>query len=217
MTPASARDDLPVIDVDDVGEPTAGGSVSAVLLAAGASSRFDGENKLLADLEGEPLVRHAAHTLRTADVAFERVVAVVGHEAAAVRKALAGLDVEVVENPDYRTGQAASVRTGVSAVAHSDAAVFALGDMPFVAPGSVERLVRAYRAEVGSALAAAHEGERGNPVLFGAEHFDALRAVSGDTGGRDVLLASEDAALVETGDPGVLRDVDEPADIGGSD
>jgi molybdenum cofactor cytidylyltransferase len=208
---------LPVVDppamrgprADEAGAPADGPTIAGVLLAAGTSSRFGERNKLLAPLDGKCVVRQAAETLLTSDV---DPVVVLGHEADRVRAALADLPVEFVENPDYRDGQATSVRTGVEAVRErADAALFALGDMPFVAPESVGALLAAYRAGAGDALAAACDGERGNPVLFDARFFDDLAGVSGDTGGRAILLS--EGALVETGDPGVRRDVDEPADL----
>jgi len=85
--------------------------------------------------------------------------------------------------------------------------------MPFVDPASVDALVATFEATGRSALAAGHDGDRGNPVLFAAEHFDALADASGDVGGRSVLLGADDAAIVETGDSGVLRDVDRPDDL----
>lgn len=190
-----------------------GGSVAGVLLAAGTSSRFGAANKLLAPVGGEPIVHRAARTL--ADAGLDPCLVVVGHEADRIADALAGLSVAAVHNPDYERGQATSVRAGVGALDRErvDAAVFALGDMPFVAADSVRALVAAYRAGAGTALAAAHDGRRGNPVLFDARYFDRLAAVTGDAGGRAVLLESDDAALVETGDPGVRRDVDTPADL----
>jgi molybdenum cofactor cytidylyltransferase len=130
-----------------------------------------------------------------------------------VRDALAGLPVAFAENPDYETGQASSVRAAVESLGGADAAVFALGDMPYVEPESVRALDAAFEAGAGSALAAGFEGERGNPVLFAREHFDALADADGDTGGKHVLLTAEDAAVVETGDPGVRRDVDRPDDL----
>jgi len=185
-------------------------SVAGVLLAAGTSTRFGARNKLLASHEGEPLVRRAARSLVAASV--DPVVAVVGHEATRVAAALDGLDVELVRNDDYETGQASSVRTGVAAVAdRADAVVIALGDMPAVSPTTVETLVDAYAAGVGDALAAADEGRRGNPVLFDRRFFDALADVTGDVGGRGILI--EHGTLIETGDPGVRRDVDEPTDL----
>lgn len=210
--------DLPVVDppspdADSVRE----GRVAGVLLAAGASSRFGGRNKLLAQWDGRPLVRHAARTLSAADV--EPLVAIVGHEADRVEAAVDGLGFECVHNPDHARGQATSLRAGVEALADARgdvaAAVFALGDMPFVAPETVVTLVESYRAGRGTALAAAHRGERGNPVLFDARYFEALADVTGDVGGRGVLLASDDATLVETGDPGVTRDVDTQSDLEG--
>jgi molybdenum cofactor cytidylyltransferase len=87
--------------------------------------------------------------------------------------------------------------------------------MPRVDPDSVCALVRAYRGGAGDALAAAHGGRRGNPVLFDACHFPALASVEGDRGGREVLLSGERSALVETGDPGVRRDVDTTDDLDG--
>jgi len=192
--------------------------VAGVLLAAGTSSRFGEANKLLATHDGDPLVRHAAWTLLDARV--DPVVVVVGHEADRVVDALAGLDVTFVRNPDYRHGQSTSVRAGIGAVrdrgdAHDapDAAVVALGDMPFVDPETVETLVAAYAAGVGDALAAAHDGTRGNPVLFDRRFFGELTDVSGDVGGRAILLESDDSARVAVGDSGVRRDVDEQSDL----
>lgn len=190
--------------------------VAGVLLAAGTSARFGDANKLLATLDGEPLVRHAARTL--VEAGLDPLVAVVGHQSESVAAALDGLGFAVVENPHYDVGQATSVRRGVEALVESgddsvDAVVFALGDMPAVAPASVRALVDVYRTDEWTALAAAVEGERGNPVLFDRRHFDSLLDVSGDTGGRHILRTGERSALVETGDEGVRRDVDTRADL----
>jgi molybdenum cofactor cytidylyltransferase len=185
-------------------------SVAGVLLAAGTSDRYGDRNKLLATHDGAPLVRDAARTLLAAPV--DPVVVVVGHDADRVSTALDGLDLELVHNDAYDTGQASSVRAGVCAVRdRSDAAVVALGDMPFVAPETVTLLVDAYAAGAGDALAAAYDGRRGNPVCFDRRFFDALTDVTGDVGGRSILL--ENGTLVDTDDSGVRRDVDRPADL----
>lgn len=209
---------LPSYDHEAVGETLAEAdpgerSIVGVLLAGGTSSRFGEANKLLAELDGEPLMRHAARTLL--DAALSDVVAVLGYEAEAVASALDGLDVGLVRNPDYEEGLSTSVARGVEAArdAGADAALFLPGDMPAVEPATVMLLADAYRAGLGTALAAAHEGRRGNPVLFDAAHFDALLAVEGDTGGRPVLLGSDDSALVEVDDPGIGEDVDTIGDL----
>ncbi|MFC7205138.1 NTP transferase domain-containing protein [Haloferax namakaokahaiae] len=190
-------------------------TVVGVLLAAGTSSRFGDENKLLATVDSEPIVRRAAQTLLESGV--DSVVVVLGYEAERVRDALDGLSVEFVVNDDYETGQASSLRRGIEAVRENstdaDAVVVALGDMPFVSPETVDTLCAAYAADAGDALAAAFDGNRGNPVLFDSRHFDALLDTEGDIGGREILLDGEASALVAVDDPGIRRDVDVPDDI----
>ncbi|SEW30389.1 nucleotidyltransferase family protein [Natrinema salifodinae] len=83
---------------DDFGVP----AVAGVVLASGTSSRFGTENKLLAELDGEPLIRHATRTILDAGLA---TIVVLGHEAPAVRAALAEFDGQFVENRDYRERQ----------------------------------------------------------------------------------------------------------------
>lgn len=207
---------LPLYDREDVRAALETGSaatprVAGVVFAGGRSSRFGDGNKLLASLDGEPVVRHAASTLVDADLAD--TVVVLGHEAAAVRSAVTDLGARCVMNSAYERGMSTSVVRGVRAVANADAVVFLPGDMPLVASDTVGLLVRGYRAGIGTALAAAHDGRRGNPVLFGHTHFEDLRSLDGDTGGLPVLLDGTDSALVETGDPGTRRDVDTGADL----
>lgn len=209
MTSDPPEESLPVVDPGAPTDPD-GEDVAGVLLAAGESERFDGESKLLAELDGAPVVARAARSLT--DSAVERVIAVVGHEGDRVRAALPDA-VEAVVNPDYGAGQATSVGAGIRAAGNAEAVVVALGDMPRVRSASVDRLLAAFRAGLGDPLAAAHDGRRGNPVLFGAGHFETLAALEGDGGGRSVVLSAADAALVATGDPGVTRDVDSAADL----
>lgn len=211
----SAEDDLPVVDPGGLGHPTREGPIIGVLLAAGESVRYGSTNKLLVKVAGEPMVRRAAQRLTDSEV--DGVIAIVGHDATRVRDALDGLPIEVIENPDYDEGQGASVRVGTRAAREAGAIAicFALGDMPWIRSETIDILVRAYRAGAGDPLAAAVDGQRGNPTLFGSQHFAALEDVNGDIGGRDILLADDDAVLVETGDPGVRRDVDVPDDLDG--
>lgn len=191
--------------------PDGGRTVGGVLLAAGLGTRFEGGNKLLARLDGKPIVRRAAETLLASTV--EETVVVLGHEAEAVGDALDGLGIASRVNESYRDGQSTSVAVGVDAARDRgwNGAVFALGDMPAVDPGTVDTLVTAYAAGDRTVLAPEYDGRRGNPVLFDSEHFDALADVTGDRGGRDIVEAS--GTLVAVDDPGVHRDVDRVRDL----
>jgi molybdenum cofactor cytidylyltransferase len=192
-------------------DPDSQPRIAGVVLAAGTSSRFGESNKLLAPVGGAPLVRRAVEPLRGV---LPEVVVVLGHEADAVRDAVGDLRISFVENETYAVGQASSVRRGMDAVGpDADGVLFALGDMPDVEPATVATLVDAFGAGVGDPVVAAFEGARGNPVVFGRQYFDRLASVSGDAGGREILEAADDTALIATGDPGVLRDVDGRADL----
>ncbi|WP_434530184.1 nucleotidyltransferase family protein (plasmid) [Haloarcula sp. NS06] len=183
-----------------------GPTIVGVVLAGGTSSRFGQANKLTAEVDSKPIVLHALKTLL--DAPLDDVVVVVGYKADDVKQSLADYPVHFARNLAYTDGLSTSVARGVRAARDSDAIVFLPGDMPDVDPETVELLIDAYRGELGSAVAAAYQGYRGNPVLFDESHFDALRNINGDTGGRSVFLEATDGVLVETDDSGVRRDID---------
>lgn len=208
--------DLPVIHRDNIDPPVRNPTVCAILLAAGSSTRFGSENKLLVQIDGEAIVRQAVSSLIEAEI--DPIYVVVGHEAKRVESALSGFDVVFVRNPDYAQGQATSVQAGLGSVsAATNAALFHLSDMPAVRPESIRLIVEAYRADVADAIAAGYRGTRGNPVLFDSRYFPELNDVSEDYGGRYVLMNSDRAAIMETGGPGVTADVDEREDLASVD
>lgn len=190
-------------DTSDRSEQTVG----CVILAAGMGTRYADGNKLLSEIDGVPIVRRAVQTFL--DV-LDDVVVVIGHEASAVRAALDGLDIAIVMNENYDHGQSTSLHRGVVVGRNRgwDAIVFGLGDMPFIRPESVDLLVHANAATEYTILAAAYERKRGNPTLFDAVHYDALATIEGDSGGRRLIIESDETACVETDDPGVIRDID---------
>jgi molybdenum cofactor cytidylyltransferase len=184
--------------------------IAGVVLAAGRSTRFGGANKLLAEIDGEPLVRRAVRAAR--DGGLAEVVVVTGHQAEAVTAALDGLAVRFVHNPDFAEGQSTSVRAGIAAVpADCEAAMVLLGDMPAVDAATVRAVADAYGPARGSLVVVpVHAGRRGNPVLWARRYFADLAALTGDRGAREII--DRDPAAVATVDagPGVLVDVDTP-------
>ncbi|WP_067337297.1 NTP transferase domain-containing protein [Stappia indica] len=161
--------------------------IEGVLLAAGQSRRAGGVNKLLARIDGEPLVRIAAKAALASGLSGLTVVT--GHMAEEVAAALSGLDVALVQNPDYADGMAGSIRTGVKALGpDADAAMILLADMPGITAAVLDRLIEAYRPHDGVTLVlATTHGKRGNPVLWDRSHFDALARLEGDTGARHLI------------------------------
>lgn len=186
--------------------------VVAVVLAGGRGTRFEDGNKLLATVDREPIVSRAARSLDVNGVDY--TVAILGHEADAVREIVAPTVDETRNNPEYARGQSRSVRVGTRAASErgADAALFLPGDMPCIDESTVKRLVETYREDRHDVVVPTYEGQRGNPVLFDATHFDALRDVTGDTGGR-ALLEAADVHRVPVDDPGIRIDIDTVADL----
>jgi molybdenum cofactor cytidylyltransferase len=187
--------------------------IAALILAAGRSRRMGGPNKLLATVGGKPLVRIAAEAALAS--AVSSVVVVTGHDAPAVEAALAGLPVAFVDNRHYAEGMSTSVRAGVGALpADVEAVVVMLADMPAVSAEAVNRLISAFRPEDGAEIVVPiYHGRRGNPVLWPARFFPALKAVEGDVGGRSLIAANPRSVVEIELDAGVTRDVDTPKDL----
>lgn len=187
------------------------GEIGAVVLAAGRASRFGAgadDSKVLARLDGKPLVRHVAEAALASRA--RPVVVVIGHAGAGVRAALGGLDATIVDNPHAASGMAGSLKAGVAALpADCAGALILLADMPRVRARTLDALIAAYAAgdRRPDAVAPVFAGRRGNPVLLGRALFGAVAGLEGDVGAR-ALLAQADVREIEVDDPGVSIDID---------
>ncbi len=184
---------------------------AGVLLAAGASRRMGGTNKLLLPVGGRPMVRRPAEALVGAGL--EPVIVVLGRDADAVAEALAGLPVRQVRNPDPDEGMGGSLRRGCEALpAGADAVAVALGDLPGLRPEAVRRVVEAFRRSPRGIAVPVHRGRRGHPVVLDLGRYRAeLLALGGDRGARSLLRTHpHDVLEVPVDDPGVVADVDTP-------
>jgi molybdenum cofactor cytidylyltransferase len=163
------------------------GSIGGLVLAAGAGRRFGGA-KLLAELDGKPLLDHAIEAIRCVE-AIERIVVVLGANAGEVA-ARVDLDrVETVVCEDWREGIAASLRAGVEALGDCEAIVVTLGDQPFITPQAIAAVLDRLEAPE-PAVRATYEGCPGHPVLIKRRLFDAVRSLRGDAGARELLAAA---------------------------
>ncbi|MEE8499331.1 MAG: nucleotidyltransferase family protein, partial [Kiloniellales bacterium] len=172
-------------------------------------------NKLLAEVDGKPMVAHAVEQALASRA--EPVVVVTGHERARVEAALASFEVRRVHNPDYAAGLSTSLHRGLAAVpAAAEGVVVCLGDMPRVEAAAIDRLIAAFDPLEGRAICVpTWGGKRGNPVLFARRFVAEMQEIAGDVGARHLIgeypeLVCE-VAMDETGaGQGVLVDVDTP-------
>jgi len=184
--------------------------VSAIVLAAGAGSRFGG-GKLLAGLGGQHIIEAVLDNLRDAPV--DEVIVVIGADVKRLREICERHGVRIVENPDWQRGQSTSVLAGLRAC-DGEAAVVLLGDQPLIGAGAVERLVAAFAGGARIAVAT-YGGKWRNPVLFSREVWPLLEMeLAGDEGARP-LLRRHPELVVEVpcegvGDP---TDVDTREDL----
>lgn len=182
--------------------------IAAIVLAAGEGRRFGGA-KQLAPFRGRPLLESAVHAAVASSAA--RVCVVLGARAEQVM-AFVDFDGAVpVACTDWREGQAASLRTGISVFSEAEAVVVVLGDQPLVTAQAIDRLISAREPGI-LAIRATYEGVPGHPVLFERPLFTRLQQLSGDVGGR-VLLEEVEVRDVVCDELGIDRDIDRPEDL----
>jgi molybdenum cofactor cytidylyltransferase len=186
--------------------------IEGILLAAGESRRM-GFPKPLLRLNGETYLSHIAASML---VTVERLIIVLGaHRDAVMAVVPADKRISVIDNPNYAMGQLSSIKAGLRAVsAQADAAIVHLVDHPTVLPETFGRLAAEYQLSGKPILVARCRGHRGHPVLFDRSVFDELQQAPIEVGARAVVKANTDRVIyVDVDDPGVLLDLDTPADL----
>jgi molybdenum cofactor cytidylyltransferase len=180
--------------------------VAAIVLAAGEGRRM-GSLKLALRLGTKTLLQHVTEAALAAPV--QEVVVVLGHGAAELKGEVPGdKRLRTVYNPDYAQGQSASLRVGIESLSpQTEAALFLLGDQPLVRPESIAALIDTFRNCRTTLIQPLYRGVPGHPVLFARALFPELLQVTGDRGGRDVLIRHrEDVAKVDL-------DLEAPEDV----
>lgn len=185
--------------------------VAAMVLAGGQSRRMGKLNKLLAEIDGVPMIRRTVENIVASD-AYKTFV-VTGHESDTVRNALDGLDVTFIQNDDFAGGLSTSMIAGLKALPDDiDGVVICLGDMPRIECKLINRLISAYDPIENRAICVpTFQGKRGNPVLWDKRFFEEMLTVSGDVGARHLIGDyGEMVAEVEMEDDAVMIDIDTP-------
>jgi molybdenum cofactor cytidylyltransferase len=181
--------------------------IGGLILAAGAGTRFGERSKLLAELEGRPLLEHAV-AAQCAVPEVERVVVVLGASADEILGSVDFMRAEPVVCSRWAEGQALSLRCGIEAFSARGSVrrvIVTLGDQPRVTPALIARFV-----SEPPGTRAVYDGRPGHPVLLGPVQMRAIAGLRGDRGARDLL---EGGGRIECGSLSAARDVDTPEDL----
>lgn len=185
-------------------------NIGCVLLGAGNSVRF-GENKLLYELDGKPMAFYALELHGSASYAARVLVTQPSFAALWEKAEECGFLVAV--NRDPSRGIGSSVRIGLRVLllsgAHTDGVLFCVCDQPYVTRATLDKLMQAFTQNPDRIVALSYGGKRGNPVIFPAAYYAELMAVTGDTGGGQVIAKHpESLLLVEASSENELADID---------
>ncbi|MBX2885080.1 MAG: molybdopterin-binding/glycosyltransferase family 2 protein [Granulosicoccus sp.] len=186
--------------------------ITALILAAGSSTRFGESNKLLAEWKGRPLLQHVIAA--ASDSRATSVSVVTGFDNESVESQATASTwakpVQLINNPAFVTGMASSLVKGVSASLDSDAIIVCLADMPNISSGVIDRLIDAFLQKSDKAIyVPVVDGQRGNPVLITRKLFDSILSLVGDTGARVLAQQFPDSVVeVNVEDTSIFQDVD---------
>jgi molybdenum cofactor cytidylyltransferase len=186
--------------------------VVGLVLAAGHASRFGADKRRARLADGRTLLEAS---LSNAAAAFDELLLVL-RDGDTVDDLHLPPRVRVIHTASAERGLGASLAAGTEALSTHPAEALAvlLGDMPWVQPDTCFRLIAA--AGAARIVQPRHNGHAGHPVLFGRAFWSALCELDGDEGARGLIRRHPaQYQTVDVDDPGILLDVDCPADLDG--
>ncbi|MEP7136966.1 MAG: selenium cofactor biosynthesis protein YqeC [Chloroflexota bacterium] len=189
-------------------------AIAGIILAAGGSTRF-GKPKQLLDWKGQPFVRAVAQTALEAGLA--PVVVVTGANSEQVEAAVKDLNVVIVKNDEWQSGQGSSIKAGINALTSAHlplgdgigGAIFLLADQPQITTSIIQALVEKHAEGLYPIIAPLVLDQRANPALFDRVTFDDLMNIAGDVGGR-AIFHKYHVEYLPWHDDRMLLDVDTP-------
>ena len=188
--------------------------IGAVLLAAGEGRRMGGVAKPLIRLQGVPLISRQLVALSGAGI--DEVVVVTGHARLAVEDAVRGFVVTLAHNDAHATGQQASVRVGLGALAGAfDAVIVMPADQALIGAGDLTELIGAFKKRpTGHVVVPVVNGERGNPIVLDAEALATVLASDTNLGCRHLIERRPDIVHAhETSNTRFVTDLDTLEDV----
>ncbi|MGO0309434.1 nucleotidyltransferase family protein [Endozoicomonas acroporae] len=184
-----------------------GEKITAVILAAGKGTRFNG-HKMMHDINGIPM---AIRSALNAQPHVHHVLVIVRPQDHRLKRALDKYRLAYTDNPDFAQGMSSSIVQAIDHIPDDQHILLCLGDMPHIEPDTYQCLIAGFRKhEFKKIIRPIYQSEDpipAHPVLFPAFLQADLKLLSGDAGARSILKIHQ-PILLETSDEGVIKDID---------
>ena len=178
--------------------------ISAILLAAGQSSRMNGENKLTKEIQGVPLIKLSAKNILASSI--NELIIVLGHQKEIIEKLIDNNErVKFVFNKNFESGMASSIKVGLNHLSKNTEAFFiCLGDMPMINSDIYNQLIKSRNQK--NIIVPTYNGQQGNPVLFDKSMKEKVMDITGDVGAKKILELNKDKILnLEINDQSIVK------------
>ena len=188
--------------------------ISAILLAAGKSKRLKGENKLIKNFKGKPLINHILSSLIKSKV--NKIIVVLGHESRKIKKiVLKSKKIIFVVNSSYKKGISSSIKCGLKKISKKNIGfLIAHGDMPLVSKTILNTLCSALKSKNKEIFVPVYKKRIGNPLAFKYSMIKSFRKIKGDKGAKKLIrLNKSKVQRIKVNSKSILIDFDQLKDF----
>ena len=186
--------------------------ISSILLAAGQSKRMLGENKLIKDVKGIPLIKYALNNILKSNV--NEIIIILGYQNETIEKLIdKHKKIKFVLNKDFENGMSSSIKVGLNHLSKNTEAFFiCLGDMPMINSNIYNQLIKSKNKK--DILVPTYNKAQGNPVLFSISMKSTIMSIKGDIGAKKILEKNKNKILkVEVNDINITKDFNKKSDF----
>jgi len=179
--------------------------ISAILLAAGQSKRMNGENKLIKEIQGIPLIKLSVKNILASSI--DELIIILGYQKGIIEKFIDKHEkIKFVFNKDFESGMASSIKAGVNHLSKNTEAFFiCLGDMPMVNSDIYNQLILTKNNK--EIIVPTYKGQQGNPILFSKSIKEKIMTIQGDVGAKKILELNKNKILnVEISNQSIKKD-----------
>ncbi len=188
--------------------------INALVLAAGLGTRMGSINKMLYQINGQPMLAHTLNHLMASEIG--KITVVLGHEASFIQSQLSSFanHVDFIVNPNYSQGMSTSIAAGIHNQQMCDGCLICLGDMPFISSMEYNQIILKFTEtdNPDQIVVPTFAGQAGHPVLFGQAHFAALKnLVVSDQGAKRIIHEHHQKVIfLPMQNDHILLDIDKP-------